>query len=114
MRALRSLQVRIGLSISLVIMLVWLGISLVVADFVVDYLIGQDFFVPAEMYAQGLPTWVPEWAIILGAILLLVFVMQILLWFGFMLVSPEGHRKTGRPSMYSRNPDPLDQDRFYR
>jgi hypothetical protein len=40
--------------------------------------------------------------------LIIVFIMQFILIFGFMISAPEGRRKLGDPTMKSRNKDPFD------
>ena len=104
-----ELQRRKGLTGRTLIQVIWLLISGVIAFFLLRYLEAQDVFTYDKIYRQlALPRSIPNWAVMGGMILLIVFVMQIAVMFGFMIASPEGRRKTGKPSLHSRNKDPFD------
>ncbi len=97
-----------------VLMLIWLAISAGLAYAIARWLVTTAVIRPEAAYRQlSLPAWVPEWAIFAGLVLLIVIAMQLLLILGYVLFSPEGHRRLGRPSLDSRHPDPLDDDRSY-
>ncbi len=100
---------RKGLTGRTIVQSIWLLMSLAVAYFVATYLLNEGIITYQMIYGQlGLPRTVPEWAILLGIMLLIVFFMQFILIFGFMLAAPEGRRKLGEPSLSSRNIDPFD------
>lgn len=53
---------------------------------------------------SDIPVWV-GWGVM---IFILYMLMQVVFFMGFAIASPEGRRKGGEPSMYSRNKDPFD------
>ena len=59
-----------------------------------------------------IPRTVPEEVILGALILLVVVVMQFALVAGFAFASPVGRTRPGTPSLASRNPDPLDENRY--
>jgi TRAP-type C4-dicarboxylate transport system permease small subunit len=100
---------RKGLTGRTIIQTIWLAISFVAAYFFINYLIDQDYISYDQIYnGFSLPRSVPEWAILVGLMLIIVFIMQFILIFGFMISAPEGRRKLGDPTMKSRNKDPFD------
>lgn len=105
-----ELQKRKGLTGRTLIQVVWLLISGVIAFYLLRYLEGQGVFKYDEIYRLlAIPRSVPDWVVMGGMILLIVFVMQIAVMIGFMFASPEGRRRTGQPTLHSRNKDPFDK-----
>lgn len=97
-----------------VFMLIWLAICAGIAYFLARWLVDTAVVQPAAAYRQlSLPGWVPEWAIFAGLVLLIVIVMQLIVLLGYMLFSPEAHRRTGQPSLDSRHPELQDDERTY-
>lgn len=100
---------RKGLTGRTIIQVIWLLISFAVAYFVANYLIDEGVISYQQIYRElGLPTTIPEAAILFGIMFLIVFVMQFFLIFGFMIAAPEGRRNLSKPTMKSRNKDPFD------
>lgn len=103
---------RKGMTGKTVVQVIWLLLSAGLSYYLINYLLNSDessFSYNAVYNATGLPRTVPEGALLAGMILLLVLLFQIFLWLGFAMASPEGRRKTGVPSLHSRNKDPFDQ-----
>lgn len=114
---------RKGMSRKTVIQTIWLAISIGVAYFIARLLFNNDIMSPnvfrdvvvdvgqlvfRQSIGRGdVPVWV-GWGIF---IFLIVVVMQFFFFMGFALVSSEGRRRTGNPSMHSRVKDPFD-DRY--
>lgn len=106
-----ELAQRKGLTKRTIAQLIWLGLSFVIGYFVAQYLFDSGVLTPSLFYVQlFIPRAVPEWGLILITTFAIVVVFQILFAFGFILASPEGRRRTGEPSMYSRHKDPFDSN----
>ena len=107
----QELAEREGLTRRTIIQLVWLLISGVFAYFVVQALFDAGVVTMEFFYRDlAVPQSVPEIAIRGALILLIVFIMQFFLIFGYIVASPEGRTRSGKPSAYSRNPDPLENE----
>ena len=107
-----ELAKRKGLTGRTIIQVIWLLITGTLAYFFTDYLFNQEIITAQLFYNQLLiPRAVPEIALKLIMVLGIIIVMQIVLSIGFIIASPEGRRRTGDPTLYSRNKDPFD-DRF--
>lgn len=102
-----ELAQRKGMTGRTIIASIWLLISIVAGYFLVTYLIDQDYLSLSIFYSWGVPRAIPEWVFLVALILVVVAIMQFFLFFGFMMVSPEGRRRTGDPSLYSRSKDPF-------
>lgn len=103
---------RQGMTIKTIIQVIWLLVSGVISYFLVTYLLANEEvgFTYGSIYsALGISrSTVPE-IVILGVLILIgVMLLQIFLWLGFMFGSPEGRRRTGEPTLHSRNYDPND------
>ncbi len=108
-----QLNKRKGLTGRTLIMVVWLGISFAVAYFLTEYMFSAGYLTEKIYYVDlKIPRDVPLAGAKFGTMFLMVIVMQIVFSFGFMLASPEGRRRTGDPTMHSRNKDPFDDNRF--
>ena len=96
-----------------VIQLIWLGISFAVAYMGVQFFIlapETGLFTLNQIYGVlgTNPNEVPAWAIQVGMMVVIVFLMQIIFFVGFFFASAEGRHKPGKGSLYSRNKDPMD------
>jgi hypothetical protein len=98
-----------------IIQLIWLLLSFVGAYFLTQYLFEQGVISYNAIYRMlaTTPRTVPQIVITGGIMLIIVFIMQMFLFLGFFFASPEGRRRPGTPTLYSRNPDPLDPERFF-
>lgn len=107
-----KLAQRKGLTGKTIIQVIWLLVTGVLAYFFVNYLFSQGIVTTGMFYNQLLiPRSVPVIGLKLIMVFGLVIVMQIIFSLGYIVASPEGRRRTGDASMYSRNKDPFD-DRF--
>lgn len=105
-----ELAKRKGMATKTIIQGIGLIISFAIAYFVTTYLFNQEILTYPMLYnALSIPRSVPEWAILGGLMVIIVFVMQFAMFVGFFLVNPEGRRRLGDPSLHSRNVDPYDQ-----
>jgi hypothetical protein len=101
---------RKGMTGRTIIASIWLLISIVLSYFLLSYLIAQDYLSLNIFYQWGVPRAVPSWVFLILLILIVVGIMQFFLFIGFMLASPEGRRRSGTPSLYSRTKDPFDDE----
>ena len=99
---------RKGMTGRTIIASIWLLISIALGYVLVNYLIAQKFLNLNIFYQWGIPRVVPSWVFLAVLVLLVVAIMQFFLLFGFMVASPEGRRRSGRGTLYSRNKDPFD------
>ena len=100
---------RKGLTKRTIIQVIWLGISGVIMYFLVTSLEKDGLINYREMAnAFNLPITIPDWVFIAIIVAFGIVLMQLLLFIGFAFGSPEGRRKSGTPSLHSRNKDPLD------
>lgn len=107
-----KLAQRKGLTGKTIIQVIWLLFTGTLAYFFTNYLFSEGVITANMFYNQlYIPRSVPELGLKLIMVFGLVIVMQIVFSFGYILASPEGRRRTGDPSMQSRNKDPFD-DRF--
>ncbi|NJN54511.1 MAG: hypothetical protein HC804_07010 [Anaerolineae bacterium] len=104
-----ELSKRKGMSGRTVVFVIWLGISFVVAYFLVEYMFDMGYLSEKFYYTDlALPRNWPIEAMKGVTMFLIVIVMQVVMSLGFMLASPEGRRRTGEATLYSRNKDPFD------
>lgn len=108
-----ELTKRKGLTGRTIIMVIWLGISFVIAYFLTEYMVSEKYLdINNLMYNQiGLPRSIPEWGAQLMIMFAIVIVFQIIFWIGFIWFTPEGRRRTGDATMVSRNKDPFSDGR---
>ena len=103
---------RKGLTGKTLVQVVWLLVTGTLAYFFAGYLFDQGLVSTGLFYNQlYIPRAVPLWGLKLIMTLGMVIVMQIVFSFGYIIASPEGRRRTGDPTLKSRNKDPFD-DRF--
>lgn len=103
-----EIAARKGMTGRTIITVIWLGISGVIAYFLIKYLFDTNVLRYSTIYNLGIPDSVPKWALMGAMIFIVVAIMQTFLLFGFMLASPEGRRRTGDPSLYSHHKEPFD------
>ncbi len=102
---------RKGFARRTVIQSVWLLLSAAATYFFVRYLMDNNYLSFDLVYRQlALPSWLPEWALLLALIVLGVVILQFFFFLAFALVSPDGRAQTGRATPYSRNKDLFDDD----
>ncbi len=107
-----ELAERKGLAGKTVIQFIWLSISFVVAYFVARYIFDNGILKLSSFYSalNVSRAQVPPWAFLGLVMVIIVMIMQIILYMGFVFASPEGRRKTGKPSLHSRVKDPHDSE----
>ena len=104
---------RKGSTVRAIISTIWLGLSFVGAYFLLQYLFSSKTLNYNTIYTRFfIPRSVPEEVILGVLILIVVVVMQFALVAGFAFASPVGRTRPGTPSLMSRNPDPLDENRY--
>lgn len=106
---------RKGSAFKTIVQLIWLLLSFIAAYFLTQYLFEQQILSYNTIYRilAVSPRSLPQFVITGAIMLIIVFIMQMFLFLGFFFASPEGRRRPGQPSLYSRNPDPLDPERFF-
>ena len=105
-----ELREREGMTGRTIIMVMAFIIAGVVAYFLTTYMFDQDILTYGMFYDTFSVTraQVPEWVFLGVVVFLLVLVMMFFVIVGFAFASPDGRRKSGKPSMHSMNKDPLD------
>jgi hypothetical protein len=104
---------RKGSTVRTIISTIWLGLSFVGAYFLINYLFDSGTLNYNMIYNRFfIPRTIPE-EVLLGAMMLIVVIIsQFALVVGFAFASPVGRTRPGTPSLMSRNPDPLDEQRY--
>lgn len=106
-----ELAERKGLTIKTIVQVLWFGISALLAYFILDWLFTSGELTYEFFYNDLLiPRSVPELAIMAVLVLISVMIMQFFLVLGYTIASPQGRERTGRPSAYSSNYDPMQDD----
>ena len=105
-----ELAKRKGQARKTILQVIWLAISFVVAYLLATLVIFNGLITYTDVYRSLSISRndIPEFAILGGVMLIIVFVMQFVFFIGYFLTSYEGRRRPGDPSLYSRNKDPLD------
>jgi preprotein translocase subunit SecE len=104
---------RKGLAGKTVIFVIWLLISFAIAYFLTEYLFSEGYLTERIYYTDlRLPTSIPLNGLKFITMFVIVVVMQIVFTLGYMIASPEGRRRTGDATLYSRNKDPFDDGRY--
>ena len=87
----------------------WL-ISAVIAYFIATYMFDNNMLSYGRLRTtfSFIPFYINSWVFLAGTMLIIVVIIQFFVSIGFALGSPEGRRKTGKPSMHSRLKDPND------
>lgn len=104
---------RKGSGFKTVVGTIWLALCFAGAYFFVGWLFQEGYVSPSFFWNQlFIPRQVnADWIQILFAIFI-VFVMNFVLLIGYAFSSTTGRTRPGKPSLKSRNPDPLDK-KFY-
>lgn len=109
----QELAKRKGLTGRTIAMVIFFLLSFVVAYFLANYLFAEGYLTTALFYNDlFIPEVVPEAGLKFITMFAIVVAMQIIFVLGFMLASPDGRRRTGDPSLYSRNKDPFDRPNY--
>lgn len=105
------LEERKGLTGRTIIQVIWLLISFGIAYLLLDALVAAETFTYAQIYQTlAIPASVPQWAIQGALMLVLVVAMQFVFFLAYAWASPEGRRRPGKASLYSRRKDPFDDE----
>lgn len=108
-----ELAKRKGLTGKTIVQVIWLGLTGIGAYFFTEYLFAGEYITSNLFYTQlFIPRFIPEWGLKALLILGMVIVMQIFFSLGYVIASPEGRRRTGDATLYSRNKDPFDDRRY--
>ena len=108
-----QLAKRKGLTGRTIIMVIWLIFSFAVAYFLTEYMFSVGYLSEGLYYNELLiPNSVPPLGLKLMTMFAIVVCMQIIFYLGFFIASPEGRRRTGDPTLRSRNKDPFDDGRY--
>lgn len=108
-----ELKKREGLTGRTIAMVIWLILSFGIAYFLVGYMFTESYLTEKMFYVDlSIPRAVPELGLKLLTMFVIVVVMQIIFYVGFFFASPEGRRRTGDPTLYSRNKDPFDDSKY--
>lgn len=109
----QELAKRKGLTGRTIAMVFFFILSFVVAYFITEYLFAEGYVTPTVFYTDlFIPESVPVTGLKIMTMFAIVVGMQIIFSLGFMLASPAGRRRTGDASLYSRNKDPFDDQRY--
>jgi flagellar basal body-associated protein FliL len=96
---------RKGSTVKTIIQTVWLLISVVGGAGLIWWLNSSRIFPLSEFYNMGVPRAVPEWGVMIGAVIVIVIVMQMFFLIGFLIGSPQGRAKQGRATAESQTID---------
>ena len=108
-----ELKRREGLTGRTIAMIIWLIISFGLAYFLVEFMFNEQYLTESLYYEQlFIPESVPTLGLKILTMFLIVVAMQIIFYLGFFFASPEGRRRTGDPTLYSRNKDPFDDGKY--
>ena len=109
----QELAKREGLAKRTIAMVIWLILSFAVAYFLTDFLFNEAYLTESMFYNDlRIPNDVPEFGLKLMTMFVIVVCMQIIFYVGYFIASPEGRRRTGEATTYSRNKDPFDDGRY--
>ena len=103
---------RKGLTGRTIIQFFSLLISAIIAYFIAVYMFDNGMLSVGKLKTafSFIPFNIPDWTFLAGTMLAIVVIIQFFMSIGFAFGSPEGRRKTGKPSMHSRVKDPNDSD----
>lgn len=105
-----DLAARKGSTGKTIIQSLFLLISFVLAYFIASYMFDNGILNYGSLKTafSFVPFNLPSWVFLGGVMLIIVVIIQFFVSIGFTLGSPEGRRKTGKPSLHSRVKDPND------
>lgn len=111
----RELARRKGLAGRTILIVVWLIICFALAFLISRYLFDNEILSYGYFYTRlFVPFEVPETAILIALMLVIVIIINFFVLIGFALASPTGRRRPGTPSLHSSDPDPDDHKYDYR
>ena len=111
----REIARRKGLAWRTILAVVWLAICFGLAFLIMSYLLDNDLLNYNFYYTRlFIPPEVPETALLIGSMVIIVVIINFFVLLGYGLASPAGRRRPGTPSMHSSEPDPDDQKLDYR
>ena len=111
----REIGKRRGFASRTIVAVLWLSLCFAFSYFLMKTLFENGTITENLIRAQlRLPPWVPEWAIWVGAMIIIVLIINFFLLIGYAIVSPSGRRRPGKASLYSSDPDPDDHRYDYR
>lgn len=111
----RELEKRKGSAFRTIVAVVWLSLCFAFSYFLMKTLFDNGTITENLIRAQlRLPPWVPDWGIWLGAMIIIVVIINFMVLIGYAIVSPSGRRRPGKASLYSSDPDPDDRRYDYR
>lgn len=94
-----------------ILQLIWFAITFIMAYFIVEWLLAERYISFSRLYGGGIPRVIPEWLLQGGLMLIVVIVIQFFFLMGYLIASPLGRKRSGRPTLRSWNPDPNDDNR---
>lgn len=110
----RELAKRKGFALRTILAVIWLAISISIAYFLIDWLFENNYLNKGFFYGQlRIPPVIPEWAIIVGCMVVVIVIINFFVLIGFALFSPAGRRRPGTSYLYSPDPDPDDRKYDY-
>lgn len=94
---------------------IWLVVSFVVAYLVSSWLITSNTISVDFFYDNlSIPESVSAGTITIALTIVLVILLQFLIYVGYAFASPEARKRTGQPTVDSKDPDPYDNKFDYR
>ena len=106
----RELQKRKGFALRTILAVIWLAITIGIAYFLLDWLFENDYLSLGFYYGQlRIPPSIPEWAIMVGSMVVIIVIINFFVLLGYAFFSPTGRRRPGTAYMYSPDPDPDDR-----
>lgn len=107
----QELARREGFATRTILQFIWLILTSVVAFLAIQWLFANNYLDYNFFYRTfGIPRTVPDWVFVAGLVLIAVIVLQFFFVLGYVVASPAGRERMGRPTPYSKNPDPLQDD----
>ena len=106
----RELERRKGLARRTILALLWFGLCVVGAYFLINWLFVQEYLEYGWFYSRLFIPWDwPNWIIFAGLVFVVVIVVNVILLISYSFFSAAGRRRPGTASLYSSDPDPDDQ-----
>ncbi|MEM7117695.1 MAG: hypothetical protein AAF614_35005 [Chloroflexota bacterium] len=103
---------RKGLTGRTIIQMIWLVLTGTAAYFLTTLVFARNGNLYEVLYSQfSIPRFISPTILFWAIVIAIVLLMQLVFVLGFLMASPEGWRRPGEPSLYSRNREPFD-DRY--
>lgn len=100
-----TLRQRRGSTKRTIMQSIWLLVTAAGAYGLLWWLNSSEIFTYQDAYKMGIPASIPEWGVMVGAVIFVVFIAQIIFIFGYILGSPQGRTPAGKASAYSARAD---------